>query len=156
MSVSQLSLLIRSRTWTPYLPLSNSKDVSAKLGQNPSAPKGPIACAFFCHLRSLQVFFFVSIAASLERVRIFCDIAATNRNWCARVILKPQPEYNRIASCQLTSTRIQTWGPFLESPVTFLGPKIRLSNCILLALKNWFFNKFLMRQKPRGLRSLMA
>ena len=49
-----------------------SKAVSTKLGQNPSAPKGPIACEFFCHLKSLQVvFFYVSIAASLARVRIF-------------------------------------------------------------------------------------
>ena len=73
-----------------------------------------------------RFFFYVSIAASLERVWIFCDISATNGNWCARVILESPPEYNRNASCQQTSTRIQTWARFWKVPWTF---RARKSSC---------------------------
>ena len=50
----------------------------------------------------------------------------------------------------------RSWRAFLKRPENFTGPKSQLTNWNPLVLKSWSFNVFLMKEKLRGLRSLMA
>ena len=105
---------LRVESRTPDLPITNSNAGSGNLRQNPSAHKCPVARAFFV-TGSLRNFFTLklqlvwseseSLAISRRQIAVKSQLVYTRK--FLNGYDQPQPEYNRIASSQRTSTRIQ-------------------------------------------------